>query len=231
MEYPDLTVLIVTFDRPKEIRAVIEALQRRINYHGKVHWHIADDGTPGTYLPDLYQDFRELHFTATQTQRKGWGANVNKALRHIRDDYIFLCEDDYVAKRPINLNRGVAVLESQPELGLIRYDGISGHIGIRLTVREARSGAGVVDYLELDLNHSGHLNCYSNRPHLRHRRFHDTVGYYAEGRPLGVTEEGYAHRVLDADPQSGIAVLGDGVARAFDHIGKSRQGTEFDHPY
>ena len=75
---------------------------------------------------------------------------------------------------------------------------------------------------------SSHLNVYSNRPHLRHRRLHDKLGMYKEGLPLGHTETEYAHRVKDNIGIAEVAVLQNGIERAFDHIGKSRQGTEMD---
>ena len=230
MNWPDLTVMIVTYNRPREIRRTTKALEESIVYPGQLHWHLADDASPGTYIQDLHQDFSHLKFSATSTNRQGWGANVNKALKFIRDDYTFLCEDDYVAVRQIKLHIGVRILEAQPTIGLIRYDGIAGHLGLNLWLREARTPIGTLSYLEIDRGHSGHLNVYSNRPHLRHRRFQNVVGYYPEGISLGHTEEAYAHKVIDAKPGMGLAILSDGIGRAFDHIGKSRQGTKLDRP-
>ena len=230
MNWPSLTVLLVTYDRPKEIRKTIDALKDRIDYPGKLRWHIADDSSPGNYLPALFVDYPELRFTATATNRKGWGANVNKALGYIKTDYVFLCEDDYVAQRPLNLRDGVSILGAVPELGLIRYDGLAGHIGLRLWLKEAKANGKTINYLQLDRKHSGHLNVYSNRPHLRHRRLLYAVGPYAEGHRLGMTEEAYALRIIDTDPGCELAILADGIPRAFLHIGKSRQGTELDRP-
>jgi len=230
MNWPDITVLIVTYDRPREIRETIRALEQYIAYPGTVKWHIADDASPETYLPELYSDFRHLSLTATSTARKGWGANVNKALKYIQTDYTFLCEDDYVATRTINLEQGVAIIEAQSSICLIRYDGIGGHTGLNLWLREAKTQIGTFSYLEIDRKRSGHLNSYSNRPHLRHKRFQYSVGDYAEGHTLGHTEEIFAHKVIDAEPGIGLAILSDGIQSTFRHIGVSRQGTELDHP-
>ncbi|MBD3251135.1 hypothetical protein GF380_01535 [Candidatus Uhrbacteria bacterium] len=165
--------------------------------------------------------------TATSTQRQGWGANVNKALTHIRSDYVFLIEDDYVAQKSVNLTSGVAVLEHDESLGIVRYDGLAGHVGLALNIKEA-PGSPAVCYLQIDKGRSSHLNVYSNRPHLRHRRVYDKLGPYPESQSLGATETAYAHRVKDNIGQVGVAILADGIERAFDHIGKSRQGTEHD---
>ena len=85
-----------------------------------------------------------------------------------------------------------------------------------------------MDYMILE-RYSPHLNVYSNRPHLKHRRFHSKYGPYSETTPLGMTETEFAHRVKDIGVDGPLlAILADGVVRAFDHIGKSRQGTELD---
>lgn len=225
--WPDVTVLIVTFDRAEEIRRTLSALQEHLNYEGPLRWHIADDGSSGSYVQDIIYDHRHLNITATSTQRKGWGANVNKALQSIRSDYIFLIEDDYVAKRPLNLTDGVTVLANNDTLGIVRYDGLAGHVGLALDIKEV-PGVPAICYLQIDKGRSSHLNVYSNRPHLRHRRVHDKLGLYPEGHSLGKTETAYAHHIKNNIGQAGVVILADGIQRAFDHIGKSRQGTEHD---
>lgn len=220
-----VTILLVTYNRPTEIRRTVTALLSHLHYAGDLRWHIADDDSPPDYLPQLRRDFPALNFTCTVTPRQGWGANVNKALQHPQmSDLIFLCEDDYVAYRDLDLDYGAALLSSVPTLGLVRYDGLAGHVGLNLWLQEAATSMGRLDYLLLDRQQSTHLNVYSHRPHLRHRRFHDTYGLYPEHLPLGLTEDRYAHLIKDiAGPE--ICCLPDGVWQAFEHIGISRQGT------
>jgi len=230
---PPIGILVVTYDRPKEIRAVIRALVENIIYPPeKINWHLSDDNSPKEYIPNIQKDFPDLHFTATVTDRRGWGANVNKGmgyiLTHLKCDYIFLCEDDYVAMGPVNIRDGVLLMEANKGIGLVRYDGISAHT-LNLYLREIKVGDGrMMDYMIIDRG-SPHLNVYSNRPHLKHRRLHSRYGAYREGSTLGHTEEDFAHAVRDKGVEGPlIAVLHDGIARAFDHIGHSRQGTELD---
>jgi len=225
LAWPAVTVLIVTWNRLEEIRRTINALQEYLIYPN-LAWHIADDNSPGDYLPVLKADFPHLNFTDTITDRKGWGANVNLALRTITTNYIFSCEDDYVAFRSLDIEAGVELIELREKIGLVRYDGLSGHIGLDLSVQEAKT-MGRLDYLQIVKDKSSHLNVYSHRPHLKHRRFHDSYGLYKEGVTLGECEENFAHRVKSSDGP-GLAILPDGIPRAFDHIGKSRQGTSLD---
>jgi len=227
--------MLITYDRPKEIRRVIDALQARIQYPTEqLRWHLADDESPNDYIPLIQRDYPNLHFTATVTQRKGWGCNVNKGLHYIRNmlhcNYVFSCEDDYVALCPLNLRDGVLIMEEVKAVGLVRYDGVSAHF-LNLYLREVKLDTGrAMDYLIIDKN-SPHLNVYSHRPHLKHYRFHDKYGFYKEGRSLGYTETEFAHRVKDEGIDGPLMViLPDGIPRAFDHIGHSRQGTALDKP-
>lgn len=226
MDYPPVTVVIITYNRPNEIKATITALKKYLRYDGLLHWHIADDGSPAGYLDGIREAFPDICFTATVTERKGWGANVNAALQFVASDFVFMCEDDYVARKLLNINDGVSLLLALPTIGLVRYDGLAGH-DLVLHLTEFQNNAGLTAYLSIEPS-SRHLNIYSNRPHLKHRRFHECYGWYKEGLKLGETEEEFAHRVRNKIGGLGIAILTDGLERAFDHIGHSRQGTEYD---
>lgn len=224
----ELTVLIVTYDRPVEIRKTIAALMRYIRFNGQVKYHICDDGTQGNYVADIIADFPTLDFTTTTTNRQGWGANVNQGLKYLLDktDFIFLCEDDYVAKADLNLNHGTALLLTRSEFGAVRYDGLSGHLGLYCRIDEVQTPYGKVDFLEVDKDLSQHFNVYSNRPHLVHPRWYAQLGFYREGLKLGETEVNFCTRVRKGKPK--VAILSNGIDRAFEHIGHSRQHTELD---
>lgn len=219
----DLTILLVTWDRPKEIRQTIRGLWKNIKYDGKVFFHIADDNSPGNYVQDIISEFPFITWSSTITDRKGWGTNVNTALRAIETPYVFLCEDDYVCNDVVDFDSGVHVMESLGDIVCIRYDGIAGH-KLNLRLRETKNGT---QYMTIDPD-SPHLNVYSNRPHLRkHKQFIADYGFYQEGLKLGKTEEYFAHKIKDK-PKGKFAILWDGVKNKFDHIGVSRQGTEHD---
>lgn len=222
------TVLIVTFDRPKEIRRTLYAFLENVHYNRELLlFHLADDASPGNYIGDIMAEFPYLRWSHTRTERQGWGANVNTALKAIHTNMIFLMEDDYVAMGKVNLMAGVKLLQVNDKIGLVRYDGIAGH-NLTTHWREYKDDTGRIDYGIIDRG-SPHLNCYSNRPHLRHKRFTEYYGYYPENKPLGWTEEAFAHHVKKAPEEAPhLAILDSGVPRLFDHIGKSRQRSEYD---
>lgn len=226
--WPDVAVMVITYDRPNEIRRVIRALDKYLQYdNGKFVWYLADDGSPGNYILDIQRDFPNLSFRATITKRLGWGANVNKCMQKIAEKHIFLCEDDYVALYPLDISKGVALLDSKAGIGLVRYDGLAGH-RLNLAIEEVKTRLGVLQYLEILKKESRGLNVYSHRPHLKNVGFHRAYGEYPMNKPLGETESAFAHRVKDLIKGPKIVTLENGVIRAFDHIGHSRQGTELD---
>lgn len=243
MEHPTIAILIITYDRPREIRQTINALKQHVKYDGPIHWHLADDGSPGLYVEDIKRDYADLHFTATITDRQGFGANVNKALTycHAKTDYVFLIEDDRPPIKTFDFDRAVALLMSnddagKPEaaterkpIGAIRLGGIAGH-WLWLELREANTPIGVLNYLHI-LHNSPFLNVYSNQPYMTHRRFWSVYGMLPEGKGLADTETTFAHRVKDKADGPWICCLHDGIEVAQNHIGHSRQATDLDIGY
>jgi len=227
MDYPEVVICIVTYDRLPEIKQTIRALRSHFNYNGKTLWHIADDSSPTGYLGAIFNEFSDLHFSHTDGGGNGWGVNVNTALDFLKSKpYIFLIEDDYIAMFNLNINTGVALMQSNPKVCAVRYDGIAGHT-LDLCLREQKTGLGAISFMYIDKD-SPHLNVYSNRPHLRHTFRFRCFGRYPEHKMLGVTESEFAHRVKDKKKCADIAILANGVKTAFDHIGKSRQGSKRD---
>lgn len=237
MSFPDVTILVVTYNRPEEVRRTIDALFHNIRYpHEHLHWLIADDSTSEEYRRDIALTFYDIdNFEVITTpQRSGWGANVNAALAKAfeKTDYVYFTEDDYLLNRRLHLDMGVQLLAEDETLGLIRYDGIAGHLGLigRVEERYCPKLSDVVHYWRL-MPESTHLNIYSNRPHLKHKRFHEFYGPYLENQKLAPTEVNYAVRVRDGMGTTGapeIAVLPDWVLRHYHDIGKSFQNTEHD---
>lgn len=244
---PDITIIIITYNRPDEIRKTVTALAEHMHYDGRLCVLIADDCTPGKYAHDVcvWTDentsaFYSKTLSASPDTNSGWGANANNALRYAAD-IVLQIEDDYVLTRDIDLNPLVALLLAHPGIGLIRLDGIAGHravahaaecnISVQLPdYRQGMTNPGMLYYWLLD-NMSRETWLYSNRPHLKHRRFWEFYGQYPEGLKLGATEESYAHQVKDlmtAPNAPAIAVPMDLAVPAFDHIGVSYQHTEFD---
>lgn len=244
-QLPNVTVLIITYNRRAELKQTLKALYNYLYYDGIIRYLIADDCTGGTYRDDVLSDVgaarmsEETKFISTP-HNSGWAGNFNHAYSHVTDDFVLLIEDDYIATENIDISPYVALMLAHTGIGLVRLDGIAGHkavchvnetdIGDYLPhYRQGASMPGKLNYFLLD-NSSRETWLYSNRVHLKHRRFHDFYGMYPEGLRLGHTEESYAHHVKDMmllENAPAIAVPLDATSY-FDHIGKSYQWTEHD---
>ena len=230
MEWPSITILIVTYKRPSEVRGVIEALQDKLIYPGVLLWRLADDCTGDNYVPDILRDFPNLAFEYTITpKRSGWGINVNTGLRAAGPGYVFQIEDDQIAYRSIDLENGVFVMEHDQTVGLVRYDGIEGHRLMLFMDETPKVDNRRSHFLRIMRRKTKGLNAYSNRPHLKHPRFHGVYGGYPEGLSMGSTEEVFAHHILHQPRGTpDLVALANGVQRAFRHVGTSRQLTDAD---
>ena len=225
---PAVTILMVTWNRPQEIRRVIERLKEKIYYPGPLLWHLADDTSPGSYVADIIRDFPEFSYTITP-KRSGYGVNVNLGLSYIKTPYVFQIEDDQLAERRLDIDAGVFIMEQDKTVALVRYDGIEGHRMVLTLDETPKVNGRRVHFLRIDRKRSQGLNAYSNRPHLKHKRFHAAYGAYHQGFCLGSTEELFARNVLyHHRGKHDLVVLSNGIERAFAHIGKSRQLTKDD---
>ncbi len=251
-EWPEITIMICTYDRPLEARRTIKSLCLMLQYPPeKLKWHIADDGTADpNYVKDLAHFIKRetsarYEATWTITDRQGWGKNVNKGLGAIDTDYVYFTEDDYVLKRTLHLQPHVAVMEMAPAIGLTRF-GIAGH-GVTGHLNEVDIRTWLPDYNEngsnSGYNGQGRVNTwvldrqsvgpysfylYSNRPHLKHRRFHQAYGLYVEGQTLANTEHAMNHQFRQGPEIPYIVCPANWTLWHFDHIGVSRQGTAED---
>lgn len=244
MDFPIVTVLVCTYNRPAELIRTLTALHENLIYPAEsLRYLICDDATPG-YLAKLKTKaiWKTLKPTFISTEQNGgWGVNVNNGLAHVDTDYVFFIEDDYEARTAINLGAGVAIMQEKPHVGMMRYRGTAGdHLvyhqfeaDISAYYPDYQDGVGLpgkAAFLQLDSG-SPSLYIYSHGAHLKHKRFHEFYGPYPTGLKLGETEEAYAHVVKDGMKQPGapgIAIMPDYIPMWFDHIGQSYQHTEAD---
>lgn len=254
-DFPEIAVLIITYARPNEIRITMDALTTFLQYpKEKLHIIVSDDSTGGRYLADIrrnksYKEWGKTFTTIQTPERSGWGKHVNFALNYIREnlpqvEYVFQIEDDYMLTTTTDLQVGVALLETKPYVGMLRYRATAGmhtifhqfeaDISEYLPDFDESSGQiqGKLCYLQLDSgSHSAYL--YSNGPHLKRLSWHsiEQYGLYPEGLPLGETEQSYAMWVKDkmkVDGAYGIVILPAYVTMKFAHIGHSWKGSEHD---
>jgi glycosyltransferase involved in cell wall biosynthesis len=145
---------------------------------------------------------------------RGLGANLNRLIASTPDDYLFQLDDDHLLLGRLELNRHVIKLRDDQTAGWIRLMGIGYH-----------------DYIaRLEENYwriywqSPEKYIPSNRPHLKHRRFHDHFGLYPEDVSLAETEDGFCDQCKARKGGPAVLVPLDVLTESgWDHVGESWQ--------
>jgi GT2 family glycosyltransferase len=182
--WPDVTIMVITYNRRDVLHGTLTRLYEHLAYSGKLHYIVADDGSNDGTQQMLASDHPDVHLV--QSLRLGLGGNTNAGLRAAFElsDLVGSLQDDMHLLCTLDLDKHVQKLQEDPSAGFIRLWGVAGHQYIA----------------RLDQQHwriawdSPELYIPSDRPHLKHRRFHLAYGFYPEGRSTGDTEEAWSHQ-------------------------------------
>lgn len=184
MDWPALALNIVTYNRRDMLYETVRRLHEHVAYSGPMHYIIADDGSDDGTQEMVRGMFP--HARIVQSQRVGLGANTNAGLRAALTvaDVVYQSQDDLWLLATLDLDAHVQRLLTDPTCGFIRLWGVAGHH------YEAKLEG---SYWRL-MWHSDELYIPSDRPHVKHRRFHEHFGFYPEGLATGHTEEAWCHQ-------------------------------------
>lgn len=193
MELPKITVLITTYNRIDLLNQTIDALVSNLNYSGEITYVIANDGeeplsefTLRVGTRDSQGQYVNATEVRTNSPRSGLGTNTNVGLRECfaQSEIVLQTQDDYLLIQQLDLDEHVQKLVEDTSAGWIR---------LRLTQGQNFTGTVVHRYWHLNW-HSEGWYIASDQPHLKHKRFHDFHGFYAEGLKVGDTENEWVGR-------------------------------------
>lgn len=192
MMWPDVAVLIPTFNRAQIVKRTIELLRTNLRYSGALHYYVGCDGTDNT--PDALS---ESAVTLLTPPTGSLGANLNRLVWNGCDVMLTL-DDDHWLMNPIGLDEHVKRLSDDSTAGWV-------HLLVDAVGDESNDGYCFEAHLEgkhwrLHYDSADEWPC-SFRAHLSHRRFHDAAGPFPEGLPSGRTEWEFNQRAK----QLGIA--------------------------
>lgn len=212
MTWPALSILFVTFNRRDTLLETIGRIQEHLDYTGPRHLIIADDGSEDGTVAAV----RELYPEAiiVRSNRAGMGGNTNAGLRAAfgLSDYVLQLQDDMHLQHHFDLHPHVAKLRDDPTAGFVRLWGVGGH-KYTATLDEA--------HWRIDWR-SEELYIPSDRPQLKHWRFHSHFGFYPEGLRTDQTEDAFCHQCKDRAIAGAPAVLvphGVDIEKNFEHVG------------
>lgn len=247
-ELPPVTILINTYSRLSELIATVDGLKRQIIYPAdKLEWVIADDCSPDNYLAQLRAckvfDGLNVRFISTPVN-SGVGASMNWGFRHVDTDYVFYTQDDLYPTQPLDLRKSVALMEAQPNIGILRYRALGSDQlyiyrqhemdlseWLPFPIAGETAMAGKCVYLIIDKD-SQSLYIYSDNPQLRRMSWFDTYGWHYEGLKLGAQEDAYCHRVkaiMNKYPDAlWVCCLPEWVNSHYAHIGVTFKETSVD---
>lgn len=190
-----ISVLIPTYNRKEIVVETVHKLVMNVKFDGQLQIIVSADGDDGTY--EHFQTVRIVSEYAslvvlrgprlTTGLNTGLGANLNHMIRAASYPLLMQMDDDHWLKAGLDLNQHAMELMRHGPVAWIRLMGVSGHhYTARLQER----------YWMVDWD-SPELYIPSNRPHLKHKWFHDFFDMYTEGLKLGETEESFCHRCKD----------------------------------
>lgn len=186
-DWPLLAILVITYNRLPLLRGTLQHLHEHLDYVGEKLWVVADDGSDDGTPQTLAEEFPAVQ--VVRSNRVGLGANGNAGLRFAlsRAEYVLQMQDDMHLLSHLDLHPHVEKLRADPTCGYIRLWGVAGH---------KYQGQLEGQYWRIWW-HSPELYIPSDRPHLKHRRFHEWYGLYPEGLKTAETEEAWAHQCKD----------------------------------
>lgn len=208
MSYPQLNIIIPTYNRPWILKKTIELLRQNLIYSGGIIYYLGIDGDLSTGKMFAGHD----DIIIVPGPNNGLGANLNRLINTSRGDFLFQMDDDHHLLQPLELDRHVNELEWNEKAGWIRLMGIAYH-----DYYARLKGEYWHIYWE-----SPEFYITSDRPHLKHKRFHDHYGLYSENVKLGETEEAFCQQCKD-NPDKKYSVLVPLNDARWNHIGESWQ--------
>jgi len=185
-----ITVILQTFKRTDVALRTIAAARQYLRYGGRLHWYVADDGSPAEHVNAVLESVGG-DLLAYHSERRGYGANANAAWDAADQvsALTFWLEDDWELRAPLDLYPYAALLMETHEVGMVRL----GVLNLDMRGRSWAHGGRV--YWKLDKEpHLEGTPVFTGHPSLRHRRYRHVYGDYPVGLTPGETELAYAYQ-------------------------------------
>lgn len=195
MDLPKVAIVMVTYERTEYAVRTVQGIARNLLYpEHLLGWYIGDDGSALEHIGAITEEIPYQHTFIGQHSEKfrpgtnHCGQSWNMALRAALDwaHIVLWLEDDWDLQRPLSIEPYVRLLMEKPEVGMVRL----GHLPVGSALTSI--GHDGVHYLRYEKTTQ---YAYSGNPSLRHRRFVETYGFFAEDKNPGEVEVDLDDRV------------------------------------
>lgn len=214
MTYPNISIGIITYNRPHEFDRVVQSYLENILYErDKITWVFHDDGSQKDYLSKYTRLIPKL--IILRSHRIGMGASWNKMIRECEqhNEWTLATQDDWLLTEPLDLRLGVSFLNFNRKFGMLRYHKTTGHNGLIHLINEWDTRQAFPNYCFSDNEYVPEMlpyfhllppvknpfypqadnnldtwSPYSGGVHLRHKSFTACYGEYDERKGFSDTE-------------------------------------------
>lgn len=214
---PPVAIVFLTFKRTEYAVRTIRGICDHLRYQGDLLWYVSDDGSAPEHLAAVHSALDGQRIIGEHSQHIGYGAGANKAwhVAHDHADLTLWLEDDWELRSEFDITPYAKLLNERPESGMVRMG--------YLNVGQEGYLFGHDGRLYWRLNRDVPTYAFTGHPSVRHRRFREAYGAYAEGLNPGETESAYAWQVRERKQGPEIVYpVGLGEWGPFHHIGAEK---------
>ncbi len=187
--HPLVSVLFITYKRIDFLEHALRAFRQNTDYPN-LEVVIADDGSGGEIQRRIQMLPADVF--ALAPKNSGLGGNNNNGLRHCAGRYVLMIQDDWRCQGPPDyLSNAIAVLEANPQVGIINFAGGNHPPDLSQPLRGSSEPCYVTPTPVVS-NKEEFL--YSDQPHLQSRSALEFMGDYYEDRSIGRAEIDYSER-------------------------------------
>lgn len=222
-DLPQIAIVMVTYKRTREAVITAKSTCENLLYPKELRsWYVADDGSSPEHVQSILNEIQihdesligyhsEKFWPGTTHCGHGWNIGLQKG--HQYGEIILWLEDDWHLDHKLDISNYVRLLMEREDVGLVRLGGLAVGNDVRIV------GHNGVHYLEYLRNQQ---YCYSGNPLLRHTRFLNSYGLFAEDRNPGDIELDYDGRFRASNGPSIWRPAEINPWGAFGHIGTER---------
>lgn len=112
--YPNLALAFATIERPHVVQRLVQSSRR---HFPEMPIHVADQSLTVAAMEEFYARFNVN--VVRMPYDAGVCASRNRLVAAIREDYIVLCDDDFVFGPQTDFQDAIRIMEQRPDIGVV----------------------------------------------------------------------------------------------------------------